>query len=72
MGFFLSLLPRRELWHLPALQNQGFYERLFTPILTLWYLIFQRLHFDPTLEGVVADARAGAADSLCERLSTSN
>ena len=69
LGFFRSLLPRRELWHLPALKNQGFYQRLFTPIVTLWYLIFQRLHFDHTLEGVVADARAGGADSLCERLS---
>ncbi|OLE62152.1 MAG: hypothetical protein AUI36_10945, partial [Cyanobacteria bacterium 13_1_40CM_2_61_4] len=54
---------------MPALKNQGFYQRLFTPIVTLWYLIFQRLHFDHTLEGVVADARAGGADSLCERLS---
>jgi hypothetical protein len=69
LGFFLSLLPRRELWKLPGLKNKGFYQRLFTPIVTLWYLIFQRLQFDHTLEGVVADAQAGGADSLCRRLS---
>jgi hypothetical protein len=69
LGFFRGLLPRRELWQLPGLKNKGFYERLFTPIVTLWYLIFQRLHFDHTLEGVVADAQAGGADSLCRRLS---
>jgi hypothetical protein len=69
LGFFLGLLPGRELWNLPGLKNKGFYERLFTPIVTLWYLIFQRLHFDHTLEGVVADAQAGGADSLCKRLS---
>jgi hypothetical protein len=66
---FLRLLPRRELWKLPGLKNKRFYERLFTPIVTLWYLIFQRLQFDHTLEAVVADARAGGADSLCKRLS---
>jgi len=69
LGFFRGLLPRRELWQLPGLKNKGFYERLFTPIVTLWYLIFQRLHFDHTLEGVVADAQAGGADSRCRRLS---
>jgi hypothetical protein len=69
LGFFLDLLPRRQLWQLPALKDQEFYERLFTPIVTLWYLIFQRLDFDHTLEGVVADARDGGADSLGKRLS---
>lgn len=69
LGFFLRLLPRRELCRLPSLKNNRFYQRLFTPIVTLWYLIFQRLEFDHTLEGVVADARAGGADSLGKRLS---
>jgi hypothetical protein len=69
LGFFRRLLPRRGLWKLPGLKDKGFYERLFTPIVTLWYLIFQRLHFDHTLEGVVADAQDGGADSLCKRLS---
>ena len=69
LELFRGLLPRRELWKLPSLKSKRFYERLFTPIVTLWYLIFQRLAFDHTLEGVVADAQAGGADSLCKRLS---
>src|SRR6058998_1021210 len=71
-GIVPGLLPRRELWKLPSLKSKRFYERLFTPIVTLWYLIFQRLAFDHTLEGVVADAQAGGADSLCKRLSKSS
>ena len=66
---FLDLLPCRQLWKLPALKNAKLYERLFTPIVTLWYLIFQRLAPDHTLERVLADAQAGGADSLCKRLS---
>jgi hypothetical protein len=69
LEFFLHLLPRRELWKLPSLKTKRFYERLFTPIVTLWYLIFQRLASDHTLEAVVADAQAGGADSLRKSLS---
>lgn len=69
LELFQQLLPRRELWKLPSLKSQRFYKRLFTPIVTLWYLLFQRLAFDHTLEAVVADALAGGADSLCKRLS---
>jgi len=69
LGFFIRLLPRRPLWKLPSLQKDNFYERLFTPIVTLWHLIFQRLAFDHTLEGVVTEAQAGGADSLCRRWS---
>ncbi len=46
---------------------RGFYERIFSLRLTLWYLIFQRLNFDGTLAGVVADLRAGGADRLGRR-----
>jgi hypothetical protein len=65
---FLRLLPRRQFGQLPSLQDKTFYERLYTPIVTLWYLIFQRLHCDHTLQAVVADAQAGGADSLCQGL----
>jgi hypothetical protein len=67
--FFRQLLPRREIWRLPSLKDQNFYERLFTPLVTLWYLVFQRLHFDPTLQAVLADALAGGANWLCKDLS---
>jgi len=43
----------------------GFYERLWTPPLTLWYLIWQQLRPDHTLQKVQTDARRGGADRLC-------
>lgn len=53
---------------LPALQGLTFYERLFTPLVTLWYLLFQWLHADHTLQAVVTDARAGGAQRLHGKL----
>lgn len=41
-----------------------FYDRLWTPLITLWYLIWQRLQPDSTLDAVVKDARRGGADAL--------
>lgn len=42
----------------------GRYQRLWTPVVTLWYLIWQRLQPQHTLEAVVTDARRGGADRL--------
>jgi hypothetical protein len=42
----------------------GFYERLWTAPLTLWYLIWQCLQ-DGSLDDVLTDARRGGADRLC-------
>jgi hypothetical protein len=66
---FLSLLPDRRLRRLPSLAKSRFYDRLFSPIVTLWYLIFQRLQVDSTLQAALADAWAGGADRLCRGLS---
>lgn len=44
-----------------------FYDRLFTPLVTLWYLVFQRLDLDPSLDRVLVDAHAGGADALSPR-----
>jgi hypothetical protein len=68
LRFFVQLLPRRALLQLPALKALTFYERLFTPLVTLWYLLFQWLQQDRTLDAVVADARAGGADRLHRKL----
>ena len=68
LRFFLQLLPRRALRRLPALQGLTFYERLFTPLVTLWYLLFQWLHHDHTLQAVLTDARAGGAHRLHRKL----
>jgi putative transposase len=40
------------------------YERLWTPLITLWYFIWQWLQPHHTLEAVVTDARRGGADRL--------
>lgn len=41
-----------------------FYRRAFSPLIILWYLAFQFLSGDATLETVVEDARDGGADHL--------
>jgi len=41
-----------------------FRQRLFTPLITLWCMIFQRLAHDHSLSAVVADAHLGRADAL--------
>lgn len=57
----------------PAFQRQPqrlqerFYERIFSLRVTLWYLIFQRLNFDPTQAAVVVNLREGGADRLGRR-----
>jgi hypothetical protein len=43
----------------------GAYERLWVPLITLWYLIWQWLQPKHTLEASVIDARRGGADRLC-------
>jgi hypothetical protein len=61
---FVQLLPVRALLQLPALQGLTFYDRLFTPLVSLWLLLFQRLNADHSLDAALIHARAGGADSL--------
>ncbi len=67
--FFVQLLPHRALRKLPTLQAKGFYDRLFNPLVTLWYLLFQRLNPDHSLEAALTDARAGGGDRINKKLS---
>jgi len=69
LHFFVQLLPGPALLRLPALQSQDFYHRLFSPVVSLWYLLFQRLHTDHTLDAALADARRGGGDRLNKKLS---
>jgi hypothetical protein len=46
---------------------RGFYQRIYSLRVTLWYLIYQRLNFDSTLAAVVIDVRRGGADRLGRR-----
>jgi hypothetical protein len=50
-----------------ALSDKTFYLRAFTPLITLWYCVFQRLCHNHHLSNVVQDARAGGADRLSPR-----
>jgi len=43
------------------------YQRLWTPLITLWYCLWQWLQPQHTLEAVVTDARRGGADGLCPK-----
>jgi hypothetical protein len=44
--------------------QRRFYRRIWCPVLTLWYLIWQRLQCHHTLQAVVSDLRQGGADAL--------
>lgn len=61
----LLLVPRLAGWL--ALSPKTFYLRAFTPLVTLWYCIFQRLSPNHHLSQVQQDARAGGADQLSPR-----
>jgi putative transposase len=47
-----------------------FYDRIFTPAVTLWYMIFQRLNPDHTLQAAVTDIHLGGADRFTPRNQT--
>ena len=61
---FHQLLPAALLMGWLALAPKGFYLRAFTPLITLWYFLFQRLSENHHLSHVVQDARDGGADRL--------
>jgi len=50
-----------------ALSERSFYQRAFTPLVTLWYMVFQRLSDNHHLSHVQDDAREGGADRLSPR-----
>jgi hypothetical protein len=59
---FRALFPRKALalW----LADRVFYDRGFTPLIILWYLVFEHLSGKRTLEDVLENARDGEADRL--------
>lgn len=62
---FLSLFPKDSLvlW----LAGKVLYQRAFSPLIILWYLVFPFLNGDSTLEAVLEDALDGGADRLSPR-----
>lgn len=67
LGQFHKLLPLAALAGWLALGEQTFYARAFTPLITLWYMIFQRLSPNHHLSQVLEDALEGGADRLSPR-----
>lgn len=61
---FHHLLPLSLLEGWLALADPTFYWRAFTPLVTLWYLVFQRLCDNHHLSQVQEDALAGGGDRL--------
>jgi hypothetical protein len=61
---FLKLLSPQLVADWLAATQPSFYQRAFTPLITLWYFLFQRLHADHTLAGALDDAGEGGADAL--------
>ncbi len=61
---FHKLLPASLLADWLALSEKQFYDRAFTPLITLWYLVFQRLSPNHHLSQVQQDALDGGADQL--------
>jgi len=64
---FHKLLPSGLLASWLALCDQVFYERAFTPLITLWYLVYQRVADNHCLTHVLEDALAGGSDCLSPR-----
>ncbi len=69
LALFAELFSNRciEAWmdsQQPASGRRGFYRRVFSLAVTLWYLVFQRLNADRTQDAVVKDLKAGGADRL--------
>ena len=67
---FKRLLRQTQLRLALEKANVRFYDRIFTPVVTLWYMIFQHLGPDHTLQAAVIDLHAGGADRLSPRNQT--
>jgi hypothetical protein len=64
---FKTLLRQPQLQRALHELESLFYDRLFSPLVTLWCMIFQRLHQDHSLLNALTDVRQGGADVLGSR-----
>ncbi|NJP07684.1 MAG: hypothetical protein HC837_19730, partial [Chloroflexaceae bacterium] len=56
--------PILQQWIKQAHLPYRLYWRIFTPLLTLWLLVVQRIMTDHTLDAVVSHVQTGAADQI--------
>ena len=64
LALFAQLVALESLEQTLDQSRRRFYRRIWCPLLTLWYLIWQRLQATHTLQAVLTDARRGGADAL--------
>ena len=66
LGMFQRLLGPSALTPELTQGPKRFYDRIFSLRVILWYLVFQRINPDPTLQEVVTDLHQGGADAFSE------
>jgi hypothetical protein len=64
LQLFAQLLALEAIEQTLDQSQRRFYRRIWCPLLTLWYCIWQRLQSHHTLQAVITDARRGGADAL--------
>lgn len=64
LPIFCKLLPCSFLQQLVDKSGQRFYQRIFTPLVLLWCLVYQRLNKDHTQDEVLVHVKNGGADHL--------
>lgn len=64
LPIYQDLLPRPKLQGLLKGKGIKLYWRLFTPLVVLWLMIFQRLNQDHSCDGAVSHLHTGAVDHL--------
>lgn len=61
---FKSFVNEQEIRDILQQSPKRFYERIFSPMVILWCLVFQRLNVDHAGDAVVAHVNSGAVDEL--------
>ncbi len=64
MPLYSDILTRSKLKQLLLAQGVTWYWRIFTPLMTLWGMIYQRLSDDKTSDAVISYFKSGAADAM--------
>lgn len=64
---FKAVLSKEVIGDLLKASEKRVYERLFTPMVVMWCLVFQRLNYDHSCDAVVSYVGSGAIDDLDDR-----
>ena len=61
---FVELFGSKQSTAIQPYQTHKIYRRIFTPLIVLWCMIFQRLNFDHTCDAVISKLRSGDFDQI--------